>query len=49
MNIKDAKEYIEQYSNEDGSIDEQGLIEMILSAYERGRDEGYQERVKEVY
>jgi hypothetical protein len=40
MKIKDAKEYIEDYRLENGSLNEQGIADLIVWAYDQGWVEG---------
>ena len=43
MKSKDAKEYVEECRNDDGSLDTDELIELILWSYDKGWSEGIED------
>jgi hypothetical protein len=40
MNTKEAKKYIELHRKPHGSLDEEGIIDLIIWAYDKGWTEG---------
>lgn len=47
MKTKEAKQHIQDYRNDDGSLDEQGIAELLTWAYDKGWVEGREDLMEE--
>lgn len=46
MNTKEAKKYIELHRRPHGNLDEEGIIDLIIWAYDKGWTEGVDDYTK---